>query len=327
MQPGQDEEEIKVGVKKYLTIPEVGILIAIAVVITSFTFLSDRFLTVDSFGAIFTRAAELGIVAIGIGFLMITGEFDLSVSSVFAFVPIIVAILMRDAGLDPVSASLIGLSLACLIGFINSRVVIKLELPSFIATLGMMMLLRGSILAITGGFLLHFEGGSLFREIMAGTIWGFFRFSAIWVLLICLLLMVVLIRTRYGNWVFAIGGNKQTSRMMGIPIPKVKTINFMVCSLLAGIAGLISFSRLGMVAPTTGVGMELEAIASAVIGGCLLTGGFGSVAGAFMGAFMMAMIYTGLVLIGAPPYWYTAFVGILLVVAAAINLDIRRKFG
>lgn len=310
--------------KKYLRIPEVGVLIAIAVVIISFTFLSDLFLAFPTFAVIFTRTAELGIVAIGIAFLMIAGEFDLSAGSVFAFVPIIAALLMGE-GLDAVSASLIALSLACLIGFINSRLVVKLQLPSFIATLGMMMFLRGIILAITGGFLQHFEGNYLFREIMAGTIWGFLRASVIWVLLICLLGAIVLARTRFGNWVFGVGGNKETSRMMGIPVAKVKTINFIVCSFLAGIAGIISFSRLGMVAPTTGIGMELEAIASAVIGGCLLAGGFGSILGAFMGAFMIAMIETGLILVGAPPFWYTAFVGLLLIIAATINISVRRK--
>ena len=311
--------------KKYLRIPEVGVLIAVAAVTISFTFLSDVFLTFSTFAVIFTRTAELGIVAIGIAFLMIAGEFDLSVGSVFAFVPIIAALLM-DEGLGAVSTSLIALSLACLIGFINSRVVVKLQLPSFIATLGMMMFLRGIILAITGGFLQHFEGNYLFRGIMAGTIWGPLRASAIWALLIYLLGAIVLARTRFGNWVFGVGGSKETSRMIGIPVAKVKTINFIVCSFLAGIAGIISFSRLGMVAPTTGIGMELEAIASAVIGGCLLTGGFGSVLGAFMGAFMIAMIEAGLILIGAPPYWYTAFVGLLLIIAATINISVRRKF-
>lgn len=313
------------SIGRYFSIPEVGVLIAVMVVTVSFSLLSDRFLTVHSLAVILVRVAELGIVATGIAFLMIAGEFDLSVSSTFAFAPVIVAVLMGSGGLDPVTASLIGLSLACLIGFINSRLVIKLGLPSFIATLGMMMFLRGTVLAITGGFLQHFEGGYLFRQILAGTIWGFFRSSIVWTLLICLLLALVLSRTRYGNWVFAVGGRKETSRMMGIPVAKVKTINFVVCSFLAALAGLISFARLGMVAPTTGIGMELEAIASAVIGGCLLTGGFGSVAGAFMGAFMIAMIQHGLILVGAPPYWYTAFVGVLLVGGAAINIAIGRR--
>lgn len=312
-------------IRKVVSAPEVGVVIAIAVIIIVFSLLSDKFLTLASFSVMLVRTAELGIVAIGIAFLMISGEFDLSASSVFALVPIIMALLMREVGLDPVVASLIALSLACLIGFINGKITVKLELPSFITTLGMMMFLRGSILAITGGFLLHFEGGELFRQIMAGPIWGFLRVSAIWAILICLLFTVILIRKPYGNWVFAVGGNKKAAQMLGIPVARVKMINFIVCSLLAGIAGLISFARIGMVAPTTGVGMELEAIASAVIGGCLLAGGFGSIVGAFMGAFIIAMIHHGLILIGAPPFWYTAFVGLLLIIAAIINTTIRRK--
>lgn len=113
--------------------------------------------------------------------------------------------------------------------------------------------------------------------------------------------------------------------MTGIPVERVKTLNFILCSVLAAIAGMIAFARLEMVAPQQGEGMELEAIASAVIGGTLLTGGYGSIFGAYLGAFLIAMIQQGLVLVGAPPYWYRAFVGVLVVVASVLNHLVRVK--
>lgn len=310
--------------KRFLTIPELGVLTAVIVVLLIFSLLSDKFLQPQSIASILVRTAELGIMATGIAFLMIAGEFDLSVSSVFAFVPVVSALLMQHE-LPFLSIIAIGGLIALTIGFINSQVALRIGLPSFITSLGTMMFLRGLVLALSRGFLLPFTGNEVAKHLLAGTITGFFRFSVIWSLLTCAIFWFVLVQTRYGNWVFASGGNKNAARMMGTPVELVKTVNFLVCSALAAIAGMIAFARLGMVAPQQGQGMELEAIASAVIGGCLLTGGYGSIVGAYLGAFMIAMIQQGLVLVGAPPYWYTAFVGVLVVVASIINHLVRAK--
>jgi len=308
----------------FLTIPELGVITAVAAVIIVFSPLSDKFLQLQTFASILVRAAELGIVASGIAFLMIAGEFDLSVSSVFAFVPVVSAVLMRS-GIPFTSVLIIGLAISALVGLVNSQVVIRVGLPSLITSLGMMLLLRGLVLAISRGFLLPFAGDEVAKHLLAGTIAGFFRFSVIWALLICGIFAFVLAQTRYGNWVFATGGNSNAAYMAGIPVNRVKTINFMLSAVLAALAGMIAFARLGMVAPQHGEGMELEAIASAVIGGCLLSGGYGSILGAFLGAFMVATIQQGLVLIGAPPYWYRAFVGILVVAASILNHLVRVK--
>jgi simple sugar transport system permease protein len=310
--------------EKILLIPELGVLSAIILVVIIFSSLSGRFLLPETFASILVRTAELGIVAIGIAFLMIAGEFDLSVSSIFAFVPVVTALLMRN-GLPFPPVFLIGLVIAIVVGFLNSQVVLRVGLPSFITTLGTMMSLRGLVLAMTRGFLLPFGEDASAKFMLAGRIVGFFRFSVIWSLMILLIFTFVLLKTRYGNWVFASGGNKDAARMTGIPVTRVKMINFVISSLLAAFAGVVAFARLEMVAPAHGTGMELEAIASAVIGGCLLTGGYGSTLGAFLGAFMIAMIQQGLVLVGAPPYWYTAFVGFLVIVASIVNHYIRTE--
>jgi simple sugar transport system permease protein len=313
------------SLQTFLTVPELGVLIAIAAVIIIFSNLSDKFLQVQSFAAIWVRAAELGIVACGIAFLMIAGEFDLSVSSIFGFVPVVSALLMRN-GAPFWVILLIGVGIAIGVGLVNSQITIRVGLPSFITTLGMMLFLRGIVLALSKGFLLPFAGDKMAAHILAGTITGFLRFSAIWSLIICGIFAFVLTQTRYGNWVFASGGNRNAAYMVGIPVNRVKTMNFVLCSVMAALAGMIAFARLGMVAPQQGEGMELEAIASAVIGGCLLSGGYGSIPGAYLGAFMVAMIQQGLVLIGAPPYWYRAFVGFLVVAASVLNYLVRRGF-
>ncbi|MEM4666841.1 MAG: ABC transporter permease, partial [Thermofilum sp.] len=124
----------------------------------------------------------------------------------------------------------------------------------------------------------------------------------------------------------AVGGSAATARELGVPVRRVKIINFGISSLLAGLAGLIAFSRFRIVDPTLGIGLELEAITAAVLGGCLLSGGYGSVVGTFLGAVLVAMTRVGLVLAKAPAYWYTAFIGILLIVATVINHFIVKKF-
>jgi simple sugar transport system permease protein len=217
------------------------------------------------------------------------------------------------------------LGLALIIGLSNGLVTVRIGLPSFITTMGMMMFLRGVVYAVTRGFPVSIEGNDLFRQVLAGRFVERFSISSVWLVIICLVFTIILTRTRYGNWVFAVGGSKNTAKAMGINVNKVKLLNFMLCSLLASFAGIIAFARLGMIAPTSGTGMELEAIASAVVGGCLLTGGYGSIVGAFMGAFMIAMLRVGLVLAGAPTYYYSAFIGIILVIASAIHLTIRRR--
>ena len=269
-------------------------------------------------------AAELGIITVGMTVLMISGEFDLSVGSVFAVVPMVTA-LMINHGIDDFLALLVGLLVGVGTGFLNGIITIKTEIPSFITTLGTMMFWRGILLAVTGGFPIMLERSSSVLKYMGGEIGGGFRYSGLWFIVLSVIFWIVLERTSYGNWVFAVGGNVGAAKALGIPVERVKITNFILSSLLAGVAGLTTFGRFKIVDPTLGSGMELEAIAASVIGGTLLTGGYGSILGAFIGAFMIGMVRSGLVLAGAPAYWYRAFIGVILVIAAVINARIRKR--
>jgi len=303
---------------------ELGAIVGIVVFFILFSVLSDRFLSMDNLASIFTMASELGIVAIGITLLMISGEFDLSVGSVYAVVPMAMAILINK-GQPDVIALIISLLLGASLGLLNGIVTLKTGIPSFITTLGTMMFWRGILLAVTGGFPIMLERNSRVLNIFGGSIAGGLRYSGVWFIILAIVFWIILERTRYGNWVFATGGNLGAAKALGIPTDRVKIVNFIISSLLAGLAGITTFGRFKIVDPTLGQGMELEAIASAVIGGTLLSGGFGSVLGTFIGAFMIGMVRSGLVLAGAPAYWYRAFIGVILIVAAIINARIRKK--
>lgn len=301
--------------------PEFGVILAFLVLLTIFSIFSSNFLTLRNITGILTIVSELGIVAIGVAFLMIAGEFDLSVSSVYAFSGFLFVTLANKYN-SPL-AFVITLAIAAFIGFCNGIITLRARIPSFIATLGMMLLLRGSLLAVTGGESVSYKSDAIMPTILTRFIGYGFRPSHIWFIALTVIFSIILTNTRYGNWVFATGGNKEVARAMGVNINKVKVTNFMLSAMMASLSGCIVISRFSLANASFGTGMELEAIASAVIGGTFLTGGYGTIIGVFFGALLMGMMRTGLVMIGAPAYWYQTFVGAILIIAATINLKLR----
>lgn len=301
------------------TYPAVGVLIAWLVIFGIFSVMGRQFFTLSNLVGIFTIVSELGIMAIGVAFLMISREFDLSVGAVYAASAFIFG-LLANTGLFSPLALVITLIFASLVGFVNGMITLRTRIPSFITTLGMMMILRGVLLAITKGVTITYEGDAIVPTILARGIAYGFRPSHFWFIALTLLFTLILNRTRYGNWVFAVGGGQEAARSMGVNISRVKLINFTISALLAGLAGCIVMSRLSIANPAFGAGSELEVITAVVIGGTLLTGGYGTILGAFLGAFLVGMIRTGLLMSGAPGYWYQTFIGIVLIVAATIHL-------
>ncbi len=307
-----------------LSRPELGILVGAVALIVVFTILNPFFLAPSTVAGILSIASELGVITIGVALLMISGEFNLAVSSIYVLAPVLAVILVNNGTSTPV-AFLTSLLIAACIGGIIGVTVVKTQLHSFIVSLGFMMLLRGVTLFITGGFPQEYQGDPHYLYILNGRIVGDFRTSAFWFVGVLLLFTVLLEYTRYGNWCFAAGGNPLVAHRVGVSVGKVKILNFVISSVLAGFAGFFSMSRLGLVDPSWGYGLELEAIAAAVVGGCSLFGGYGSIIGAAIGAITLSMFRVGLVLAGAPPYWYKAFVGPILIAATIVNYRMMRR--
>jgi len=303
-------------------LPEFGVIVAFLILLMIFSILAPSFFTLRNLTGVFTIVSELGIMTIGVAFLMIAGEFDLSVSSVYAFSGFLFVTLANR--INSPLAFVITLTTAALIGFFNGTITLRARIPSFIATLGMMMVVRGSLLAVTGGETICYDGDSIMPTMLTRFIGHGFRPSHIWFFFLAILFSFILTHTRYGNWVFATGGNKEVARAMGINVNKVKMINFILSAVMAAFSGCIVLSRFRLANASLGIGMELEAIASAVIGGTFLTGGYGTIIGVIFGVFLMGMIRTGLVMAGAPAYWYRVFVGAILIIATTVNLRLRR---
>jgi len=312
------------SLRKTVKYRELGVLISLVTTLISFSFLSDKFLTTTNLASIMMLSSELGIVTVGMSFLIISGEFDLSVGSTFALSALLLGRSM-EANLHPILGISVALMVAALIGFCNGIITLKTGISSFITTLGTMFAVRGAVLAITYGYPARYEGPSLMLDVLGGKCLGNFRVSIIWFIIIALIFAIILGYTRYGNHVCATGGNKEVARAVGINTFKVKLQNFTILGFLSGLAGCITFGRFRFADALLGSDLELEAIASSVIGGCYLFGGYGSILGASLGAFLVGSIRSGLVLAGAPPLWYRAFVGCILVIASVINTYTMKK--
>ena len=394
--------------------PEAGALIGFVCVFLFFAFTAPNFLTAEAAASILTKQSVLGIITVGITFLMISGEFDLSVGSILGVSGIIFGQILLDGG-SVIIAALAAVAAGAVLGLINGVILVVTRIPSFIVTLGTLLAYRAIALTATGetgilrysgedpvivfapwvlaliglllaalfgvgaflfgraswrrirnrehvvdkvinaialvltaavalllvlGFL-TFAAGQLndlstpvpvsVFEILNGqltflrdSIGGNFRSSTIWFLVVVAIFALILTQTRYGNAVYATGGNAAAARAQGIAVNRVRIVNFAISGALAGFAAIVEFGRLTSASGDRGTGWELEAIAAAVIGGALLSGGYGSVVGALIGVILSGMLSTGLVLLGVPSYGFRGYIGVILVIAVVINNLARR---
>jgi simple sugar transport system permease protein len=299
--------------------PETGALVAALTVFLVFAVWADNFLTQQSMASTVTLAAELAIVAMAVTLLMIAGEFDLSVGSVLGFSSMLVPYLMVNEGIPAVPAVLIAFAVAITIGFLNGIVVITTRVPSFIVTLGALLFWRGVLFVITEGFPVTVPRQEKVFDVFSYRFESGFNVSALWFAALAVVLAYVLTGTRAGNWIFASGGNERAARAMGVPVDRLRLGLFMFTAFSAGLAGLIQMGRFSSVDANRGEGLELQAIAAAVIGGARLNGGYGSVIGTALGCLMIGMIRNGLVLAGVQGFWFPAIIGLLIVGATIVN--------
>lgn len=265
---------------------------------------------------------SLGIVSIGVSLLMIAQEFDLSVGSTFALASLIMTLSFK-AGLNIWLSFLLGLIAGCFVGAMNGLIVIKTRIPSFIATLGTMMIWRGAVLVLSGGAPITFLPGASFKAILSGSI-GAMPVQFIWFVGVAILFWMFLENHKFGNSVFATGGNKEAAKAIGINTDRAKLACFMIVGATAALAGCMEVTRISSVFPIQGQGLELQAIAASVVGGTSLMGGEGTILGTFLGATIIYTIQDLLLLLRAPAYYLQLFVGILIIIAVIFNVIIKR---
>ncbi|MEJ2855361.1 MULTISPECIES: ABC transporter permease [unclassified Saccharothrix] len=316
--------------------PEIGALLGALLVFVFFSVVTEQFLSPGGVATWLDDASTLGIMAVAVALLMIGGEFDLSAGVMTASTALVTAILATRLGWNVWLALLASLVFALAVGAFNGWLVMRTGLPSFIVTLGTFLGLQGINLGVTRlvtgtvqvSGMRTTEGyesaGYLFASTfdIGGTS---FRVSILWWVLVTVLASLVLVRTRFGNWIFAVGGASQASRAVGVPVVRTKVLLFMTTAGAAWLVGSINILRFTSVQANQGITLEFQFIIAAVIGGCLLTGGFGSAVGAAIGALIFGMARQGIVYANWNSDWFQLFLGVMLLAAVLVNNALRRR--
>lgn len=263
-------------------------------------------------------AARIGVVAAGMTVLMVSGEFDLSIGSVFALTAV-TDFYWTAQGMNVWVATAISLTIACLAGLLNGVLVVKMGINSFITTLGTQFLFLSLALVATNGYTVIPPSDPLFQFVMGnGNIFGITD-NILWFIAFIILCQLLLSKTRHGNWSMAVGGRATAAAAMGVPVGRVKILNFVLCSFLAGLGGLVTLTRVNSASGNSGLGLELECIAAVVVGGTALYGGSGTVIGSMLGALLLGIIFIGVNIAGVTSYWFEGVTGVVLVITAILN--------
>lgn len=358
--PAITDERIKTEpfFSKLMKKPELGAIAGVILVTIFFLATADEAMfSLSGIMNFMTPAAQLGILAIGAALLMIGGEFDLSIGSMVAFAGLFFAACVVTWGLPLVLAIPLTFVFAAGVGAINGNIVIRSGLPSFIVTLAFLFILRGLSLvglkwatggatqlrgvrdAVEGDWLAPFFSGDAFSGLFGWLadqgIVDTFRSGApkvpgipveiIWFVIIAAIATYVLLRTPVGNWIFAAGGDKVAASNSGVPVNRVKISLFMLTACCAAMVAIVTVMDAGSTDARRGFQKEFEAIIAAVIGGCLLTGGYGSAIGAFFGSIIFGMVVIGLTYTDFDQDWFQVFLGGMLLIAVLFNNAIRKR--
>lgn len=324
--------------RRFLLRPEVGALLGAIIVWVVFAVLAwDRgFVSARAVATYLEVAAQLGILAVAVALLMIAGEFDLSVGSIIGAGSVIAALIPTQLGMNFWWGIVTALLFSLVIGFVNGLVVVRTALPSFIVTLASLFIIRGVTIGVTRlvtgrtqvGGLQNTPGFDSAALIFASDIPLFganFPISIVWWIVVAALSTWVLLRTQFGNWIFAVGGNAVAARMVGVPVNRVKILLFMNTAVAAWLVGMIEVTSTRSADVLRGEQREFYAIIAAVIGGVLLTGGYGTVIGAVLGALIYGMVRQGVVFAGIDADWVAAVLGAMLLAAVLVNRFVRER--
>jgi ribose transport system permease protein len=315
--------------RRLIQLRELGILAAAVALFVALSLARpETFFTEDNILRVAMQISLLTILATGMTYLFIAGELDLSIGSLYGLGAILMASFIVDYGIAPWGAAALVLALGLVVGIFNGFVTTVLGVPSFIVTLGMLSLLRGITLVLSGAFPIDFSSGyssSLF-SLVAGHV-GDVPAQVFWMLGIGLVGALVLKLTRFGYHVYATGGNPRAARAMGIDTRRVKVACFVLTALLTALVAVIQGGWLRSGDPTTGIGFELNVIGAVIIGGVALTGGEGSVYGTLVGAAILGMLSNGIVLLGVNGNWNQIFIGAIIVAAGSLDVGLRRVGG
>ena len=350
--PADDDERLSSAHRwsSLLRRPEIGAIAGALVIFLFFTLRTDSFFEPAGASTWIFNASTIGIMAVAVALLMIGGEFDLSAGAMIGTTGLTTGILMTEFDVNVWLAIVVALAVALAIGALNGYLVMWTGLPSFIVTLGTFFVLQGVNLAVTKilidkvsvtglqGADGYFDGKQLFGSFvnidMAWVPWledsdvktTLTLYAAtFWFIGVTAIATWVLLRTRAGSWIFAVGGAQNSARQVGVPVLSTKVGLFMTTAFAGWMVGMLQLFKTTTVQSTTGVGQEFIFIICAVVGGCLLTGGYGSAVGAAFGALIYGMVQQGIPQAGWDNDWLYAFLGVMLLGAVLVNNWVKTR--
>ncbi len=320
--------------QRMLLRPEIGALFGAIAIFIFFLIVAPPFRSPEALTTVLYASSTIGIMACGVAVLMIGGEFDLSTGVAVTFASLAASMLAYNLHLNVWLGAILALCLSLSVGFFNGYLVMKTKIPSFLITLSTFLMITGINLAVTKlvtgqvatPSISDMQGYDSAQKVFASSfeIFGVsVRITVVWWILFTLVATWVLMRTRIGNWIFAVGGNQDSARAVGVPVTAVKIGLFMFVGFCAWFVGMHLLFAFDTVQSGQGVGNEFFYIIAAVVGGCLLTGGYGTAIGAAIGAFIFGMVNQGIVYAGWNPDWFKFFMGVMLLFAVVANNAFR----
>jgi simple sugar transport system permease protein len=326
----------KSGLARLLARPEAGALAGAIVIYIFFFIVASPFRNAGSLSTILYVSSTYGLMATPIALLMIGGEFDLSAGVAVTSAALCASLFSYEFTVNVWVGVVVALAVALVIGFLNGWIVVRTGIPSFLVTLGTFFMLEGLNLALTKTItnqvaspdISNIAGFNTAKDVFASsfTIGGVsINITVIYWIVFVLLATWILLRNHIGNWIFSVGGSAPSARAVGVPVARMKIGLFMAVGFMAWFTGMHTLFLFNTIQSGQGVGNEFVYIIAAVVGGCLLTGGYGSAVGAAIGAFIFGMTNQGIVLAGWDPDWFTFFLGALLLGAILLNTYIRRR--
>jgi len=310
--------KIQVFIKNLIDIEEIGVISALIVMGIFLGIFTENFLSAKNLLEISRQASYVGIMAIGMVFVMSTGGIDLSVGAIYMLSPIVSALAL-EAGINEYLAIFLGLATGAVCGFVNGGLSVLLKIPMIVITLGTTTIFRGLGLVVSSARpIFDFSKESLLFKI-GGEFIGPFPTSAVIMFVLVIIFQIVYTLTPWGNRVRAVGANLEAAKFSGVRVNRINISVMVLQGVMCAVAGILAMLFLRVAEPTQGGGYEMYTISSAIIGGTSLSGGAGSVVGAFIGSVIISVIRNGLVLLGVHYYWTGVATGIVII--SAVFLD------
>lgn len=307
--------------------PELGMVVVVIIAALIFFALDPRFLSVRNVANIASQISFLGVLAISMTYVIISGEIDLSIGSMVGLASVVFG-LMAHAGLDISLAIILTLGAGIALGAVNGLLSVVLRVPTIIITLGTLSVYRGAAYYFSDGYPISgFAKDSFFFAIGQQRLWGVVPYNAIIMVVFAVVAAIILRRTVFGHRLYAMGSNLRAARLAGINTDRIKVEVLAFSGFSAAVAALLTTSQTGVADPNVGTGYELDAIAAVIIGGAQLTGGVGTILGSVLGMVLIGMIRNGLVIIGVSIYLLIVVSGLIVIAAVAVNQFVNRRRG